>query len=418
MLTGYYDQAVRTIRSAGMHQDHVTVILPLFQRPIEEIVKAWGAVSSGRHGNVCFDVHLYHCFEHVWNGKTLAQQLRSVQENAEALRGLPAVVGEWSLALGAAAKLSGTPPREARALFGRAQLEAYESASHGWFFWNWSDAHGSEWDWQQSFHEGSFSGTPLRLPLWCGTGEDPLEELLDPPPPEPQVRVGDAVFLRAFHGRYLDLAAARAFTRWADRGEWQRFVVCLPEDGDGSEGSAVGPRSFGPALADGDVVRLRSHSGRFLVADPSSQTSSVVGCFPDHYLGAAADFVLHVRGGGPVRHRSTVSLESCASSCAVDVDEGKGECVRTRWKGFGGSSQSFVLELALAPPAPEEKPAASRKRPVAATEEVPALVKRFCRRRMRSASLCYLLHVPICVSAAVSHSYTVDSFKRARLPFL
>jgi len=226
VLCRYYDDAVELIRSAGMDSNRVTVVLPLFQRPTDEIIREWYERGGDRHCNICFDMHYYHCFENMWNGKTLAQQLRSVQQHASELRHFPAVVGEWSLALGLAAQPTNLPKAQARSFFGRAQLAAYGEASHGWFFWNWTDANGIEWDWQQSFQEGSLSGPPYCLPAWDGTGEDPLEETLDPSPAEPRIRMGDTVFLRTFHGRHIDLDKTKARARWADQGEWQRFVIC------------------------------------------------------------------------------------------------------------------------------------------------------------------------------------------------
>jgi len=53
---------------------------------------------------------------------------------------VPAVVGEWSLAL--PPRASGDCQQEeddALRAFAAAQLEAYGQASHGWFFWNWQD---------------------------------------------------------------------------------------------------------------------------------------------------------------------------------------------------------------------------------------------------------------------------------------
>jgi len=335
-LCGYYDDAVKVIRQAGMESDRVAIVLPLFQRPVDEILQAWKAVGGDRHKNICFDMHYYHCFENQWNGKTLAQQLRSVQQHAGELRQFPAMVGEWSLALGLAAQ-SRNPPRDvARSLFGRAQLAAYSAASHGWFFWNWSDAHGVEWDWQQCFREGSLSGLPYGLPAWNGTGEDPLEEVLDPSPTDPVIRMGDTVFLRTFHGRHVDLDKTKARARWADQGEWQRFVICPLVWEDLQQRSPV---------TDGDTVRFLAHTGRFLsvtndnsIAGRSRFSSSV-----------SADFVLRVDGADAdmeLRHRQAVFLQSKSTSCMVDVDASDDEKpVRARWNDCG-EWQRFHIEKA------------------------------------------------------------------------
>jgi hypothetical protein len=57
------------------------------------------------------------------------------------LRRVPAVVGEWSLALAPQAR-GDCQMEEDQALraFAEAQLDAYNQASHGWFFWTWRDS--------------------------------------------------------------------------------------------------------------------------------------------------------------------------------------------------------------------------------------------------------------------------------------
>ncbi|OLP89547.1 Glucan 1,3-beta-glucosidase A [Symbiodinium microadriaticum] len=122
----------------------VTVVLPVFQRCLRTFEAVWRQVSRGRHSNTCFDVHYYHCFEDTWNRMTLAEHLRAVEDHGRELQEFPAVVGEWSLALGGRAA-SAMCPKEAMNLFGRAQLQAYSKASRGWFFWNWRDGAGPAW---------------------------------------------------------------------------------------------------------------------------------------------------------------------------------------------------------------------------------------------------------------------------------
>ncbi|CAK0896743.1 unnamed protein product, partial [Prorocentrum cordatum] len=382
VLCRFYSRAVQVVRKAGMPADRVTVVLPLFQRSAKGFLPAWEEASGGAHSNVCFDLHYYHCFGNDWNGKTFAQQLRAVQHNAQELRGLPAVVGEWSLALGLAAERGRLPKDQLRSRFGAAQLEAYESASHGWFFWNWCDAHGAEWNWQQSFKEGWVSSSVQKLPQlaarrascpapfvpsslqklqggprarlqdlaaelqggcslpsWDGVGDDPLEEYTDPWPVDPTVRFGDAVFLRTYHGRYIDLGGPKecASARWADRGVWQRFTVWPPVDGD-----VFGLLRRRTAVQHGDVVRLLAHTGHFLGTDGGK----VAEC-PDIFSDASAEFVVHVEGSGALQHRRAVFLESRANACVVDVDgNGSARDVSARWKDFG-KWQRLAVEKVL-----------------------------------------------------------------------
>lgn len=89
-------------------------------------------------------------------------QLRMTQRHKKILRRVPAVVGEWSLALAERARrdeedcgstCSWSAEDQILRTFASAQLEAYSHASHGWFFWNWRDSlrPGADpgWDLQQ-----------------------------------------------------------------------------------------------------------------------------------------------------------------------------------------------------------------------------------------------------------------------------
>jgi glucan 1,3-beta-glucosidase len=154
VLCQYYDRAVTTIREAGMRPDEVAVTLPVFRTErLDEIWRIWNREFDGfaRHANVAFDLHMYHCFGSWWQRQALPQHLRMTRRHRKILRRVPAVVGEWSLALPHRARGGGdggeTPvvldsAEEEQALrsFAAAQLDAYSQASHGWFFWNWRDS--------------------------------------------------------------------------------------------------------------------------------------------------------------------------------------------------------------------------------------------------------------------------------------
>jgi len=337
ILCSFYDQAVDVIRESGMGAGQVAVVLPLFQRPAKQIAKAWKEVGGHRHQNFCFDFHYYHCFENEWNGKTFAQQLRSVEEHKEELRQFPAVVGEWSLALGMAARHRCLLDQEARTMFASVQLSAYSEASHGWFFWNWADAHGTDWDWQQSYGEGALSVPSLPLPSWDGVGVDPLEEELDPSPEDAVIHFGDGIFLRTFHGRHVDVGGGpRVRARWAHRGTWQRFIVCA------TASLSRGRSGRRRAVRDGDVICLRAHNGHFISV---SDRGDVVEC-PRAATNTSADLIVHVESAGELRHRSTIFLRSSRTSCTLSVDgSGRDAGVQARWSDCG-EWQRFVAEKA------------------------------------------------------------------------
>eukprot|EP00927_Polykrikos_kofoidii_P049547 TRINITY_DN43596_c0_g1_i1.p1 TRINITY_DN43596_c0_g1~~TRINITY_DN43596_c0_g1_i1.p1 ORF type:complete len:658 (-),score=102.89 TRINITY_DN43596_c0_g1_i1:173-2146(-) len=144
VLCRYYDRAVTTIRDAGMRPDQVAVLLPVFRTErLDQIWRVWNRDFDGfaRHANTAFDIHVYHCFGPFWQRQTLPQHLRMVRRHRKILQRVPAVVGEWSLALPEHARGNVGSSEEGHALcaFAEGQLEAYNQASHGWFFWNWRD---------------------------------------------------------------------------------------------------------------------------------------------------------------------------------------------------------------------------------------------------------------------------------------
>lgn len=349
-LCHFYDRAVRRVRAAGMPAERVAVTLPAFQRPLRDVAAMWDSITGGQHANVCFDLHYYHCFGDDWNGKTLAQNLRAVKENADELARFPAVVSEWSLALGGVAKLGAREDRETRALFGAAQFAAYRAASHGWFFWNWKDGNGVEWSWQDSFQEGSLQrdAEVPKLPAWSGEGEDPLEEILNPSPADPEIHYGDTVFLRSFRGTYLDVQGSSVRARWASKGEWQRVTLCPPPGYKGPNPNENAPR----AIRSGSVVRLLAHTGQLLAVKGAELTTC-----PADEGHAGADFVVHMkRAGKGLKHRSAVFLQSRTTRRVLDVGAGD-DTVRARWRDFG-EWQGFALEKASQNDDEEMQPAA------------------------------------------------------------
>lgn len=346
-LCTYYYQAVKTIRANGMHADQVTVVLPAFQRPVKDVASVWNHVSRGECRNVCFDLHYYHCFGPHFNKMTLAQNLREVEVHASELLQFPAVVSEWSLALGSVARRPEDP--QTRAIFAAAQMTAYENASHGWFFWTWKDAAGIDWDFRQSHAEGSLQQSQLpRLPSWSGCGEDPLEELLSPCGPKPDIHLGDDVFLRSFRGTYLDVEGSAVQARWDDPGEWQRIKLCRADDSESSSvaessddsGSESASESVSGSLSDGDVVRLKAHTGDYLGVSEVGLSA-----YSNSVNSLKSEFIVRVKRGGPnLRHRSVLFLECKATGQVVDCDV-EDNMVRARWSDFG-EWQGFVVEKA------------------------------------------------------------------------
>jgi glucan 1,3-beta-glucosidase len=161
VLCRFYDRAVATIREGGMRPDEVAIMLPVYRAErLDEIWRVWNRDFDGfaRHANVAFDLHLYHCFGPFWQRQSFAQHLRMTKRHRKILRRVPAVVGEWSLALPPAADpakagdgISRQEEADAMRAFAEGQLDAYSQASHGWFFWNWRDSplQSAGWDYNQ-----------------------------------------------------------------------------------------------------------------------------------------------------------------------------------------------------------------------------------------------------------------------------
>jgi glucan 1,3-beta-glucosidase len=143
-LCQFYDRAVRAIREAGMRPDEAAIILPVYRTErLDEVWRLWSRDFDGfaTHANITFDLHLYHCFGTWWQRQGLANQLRMTKRHRKILRRVPAVVGEWSLALPPQARGDGQLEEDqALRAFAEAQAEAYSQASHGWFFWTWRDS--------------------------------------------------------------------------------------------------------------------------------------------------------------------------------------------------------------------------------------------------------------------------------------
>jgi len=335
-LCEYYSEACAVIRRSGMTSDNVVVVLPLFQRNEDRFIKRWHQITQGTHKNISFDVHCYHCFENEFNGKTLAQHLRAVQANADMLRQYPMVVGEWSLALGVAAWVTcGSMAEEAiYKIFGCAQREAFKEASHGHFFWNWSERSDTlEWNYPLAVEHGMLSGPALELPSWSGKAseEDPLEERLHPAGGTPQIVYGEKICLRVFYGRYIEGFGEKVNAFWAEKGKWQSFQFCR-----------VG-KNQRRGVHGGDHVMLRAHNGRFLTV--TSGKVAKLSKVPT----AASRFVLHADcGGDPIRHRSIIYLESKTLGLMLDADEDEdGIFARYRDKGYW---QAIAVEKLPAKP--------------------------------------------------------------------
>jgi len=144
-LSRYCEAAVEVVRRAGMRAGEVTVLLPVFpELRAAEVLDLWDA-SYPRYEDCTFDVHLYQWRGAYWETKSLAGHMQAAAHRATLIGRMPTCcVSEWCLALPKLA-MSSAGEDEARDIcadFARLQLEAFEVATHGWFFWTWKDSTG------------------------------------------------------------------------------------------------------------------------------------------------------------------------------------------------------------------------------------------------------------------------------------
>eukprot|EP00928_Gymnodinium_smaydae_P043824 TRINITY_DN2929_c0_g1_i3.p1 TRINITY_DN2929_c0_g1~~TRINITY_DN2929_c0_g1_i3.p1 ORF type:complete len:411 (+),score=77.39 TRINITY_DN2929_c0_g1_i3:436-1668(+) len=167
VLCGFYEDAVRAIRAAGMGPDRVAVVLPAFDTTrVMEVVSCWRSRGNFlKYDNVAFDIHYYHDFSPFWRTLSQAQHLDVVLDHARELALLPgAVVGEWSLA-----RPSSSFSDEEMAEYAEKQVLAYNHSTHGWFFWNWHDFEFyPNWDMRRGLFGQARLPKPLGLQLSAG----------------------------------------------------------------------------------------------------------------------------------------------------------------------------------------------------------------------------------------------------------
>jgi hypothetical protein len=338
-LCTYYERAIDRVRKAGMSSERVAIVLPLFQRAVEPFLHYWQNLTHGRYENenICFDVHCYHCFENEFNGKSFAEHLRFCGENAAMLRQYPMVVGEWSLALGCATwtTCGKMAVKKVQQLFCRTQLDAFKEASHGYFFWNWTDRDDAEWNFQTAYAQGCFKDPKRSLPEREGSGEDPLEAELNPSPRDPDVHFGDTVYLRVFHGRYLDAEGAHVQARWADKSLWQEVTIFRTS----ADPSTKSAERLAKRVAHGDKVRLQAHNGRFLAVNGDSVSSLRP---KDIRNPSSAEYEVCLENGEFLRHRGRICFQSRHTGLLLDADADD-EAISARY-GDLGEWQTFVVE--------------------------------------------------------------------------
>lgn len=220
--------------------------------------------------------------------------------------------------------------------------------------WNWNEEPGnSEWNFQEADAAGEFSKKALELPGWSGTGLDPLEALVHPPPPDPVCYYGDVVFLRVFYGRYIEVVGRAVAASWADKGDWQAFTLCKTLAATNSSTPPVQDGSPKRPICHRDTIQLRAWNGSFLAVDGENVVTT------RKKTGSLMEFNVFLDGGAEtLHHGGALFLKSVNTDMLVNADEDQ-EGIFARYGDFGNwqeirvekpPSEQMSSSLALSQP--------------------------------------------------------------------
>eukprot|EP00913_Durusdinium_trenchii_P014529 g13630.t1 len=229
-------------------------------------------------------------------------------------------------------------------------MEAFRNSSHGSFFWNWKeDPEDKEWNFHRPF----------------ATFE--RQDILHPSPEDPVVYYGDTVYLRVFHGMYMDVQGRQVDCSWADKGQWQAFIFheawpCKeprPLDKQTSSRRPVKHR---------DIVRIQGHNKHFVaVTSSASEGAPVVATRKQS--GRETEFEVFLESSSILKHRGKAYFFSRATSTTIDADD-EADGIFARWADFG-DWQAITVErppelqraVALPQPLPQPRPRRRTKGP-------------------------------------------------------
>eukprot|EP00415_Alexandrium_ostenfeldii_P003619 UN3619 len=131
-------------------------------------------------------------------------------------------------------------------------------------------------------------------------------------------------------------------------------------------------------VRDGDVVRLRARSGRYLSVDDNRVVTAVAARSANS---DSMEFIVHTGGTTELKHRGCVYFEQRSTGVLLDADEDE-EYISARWTDRG-IWQRFALEKPLPDDLPPVTPVKSRSRK---QEELSALLASSATPVKRKAS--------------------------------
>merc|ERR1719160_820554 len=130
----------------------------------------------------------------------------------------------------------------------------------------------------------------------------------------------------------MDARECKVRVQFPDTQDWQRFTLHSPQ------GASEERRQ----ILHGDVVRLCSHTDRFLYASEDGQLSARLDRVD---LKGLSEFIACTSDKRPLQHRKVIFLKNRATSCMVDICD-KDDVVRVRSKKFG-DYQRWIVEKDL-----------------------------------------------------------------------
>ncbi len=157
LIQSFYLRAYNVIRK---HLENVAIVFHDGFRPLDP---SWeNFFTRNNLHNVAFDLHIYHCFNPVYEQFTLENHITEAFKHKLDLvervqKFVRVIVGEWSLGIHHK-KLEDLEPFQHNVfltIFGNAQLYAYESG-YGWYFWNYKIERSSHlnWDFRRLLEKG------------------------------------------------------------------------------------------------------------------------------------------------------------------------------------------------------------------------------------------------------------------------
>jgi hypothetical protein len=217
------------------------------------------------------------------------------------------------------------------------------------------------------------------------------DELLPISDADRQICFGDRIFMRGFSGCCIDVEECQVSAQWPDTDDWQALTLHPP----------LGTDAKGRQVRHGDIVRICTHSDRFLYVAPDGRLLASKR-FARVDAKGLSEFIACTVDKQPLEHRKTIFLKSTVTSCMIETCD-EDDLVRARSNTFG-KNQGWIVEKDLGhtsvkepvsdiqitqPPAQDlVQGTPSKKRPDALDEADMMTLAKVKRQRLNGGSTC------------------------------